>query len=393
MLSKAQTWEQKANFPGAGRHNAVSFSIGNKGYIGLGNNTSLVDFTDFWEWDQASNTWSPIAGFPGAARESAASFSIGKKGYVVCGYTTNHTTNELWEWDGDVNSPTYNVWTRKTDFPGTGRVEPVAFSMGKKGYIGTGSYTQDFWEWDGDTASASYNTWTQRANFGGGYRGWATGFTCGTKAYIGLGTDGSYFRKDFWEWDGDINSPTYNSWTQLPNFPGDSRTDAIGVSIGNKGYVGLGIDSTNLLNSQGFWEWDQTSHSWSQKINFAGTGRQSAEAFVIGNKVYVGVGYDNSSTNDFWEYCDTCSIVTNTKINTEKEIQFYPNPATDNIQLCNVSPGKTLVINLYGIAGQKIRTVKPIDRIMDVSDLEDGVYFFEVKTTERMFARKVIIKR
>lgn len=60
-------------------------------------------------------------------------------------------------------------WTQKADFGGIERVDAIGFSIGTKGYIGTGRNSNtaaeyvDFWEYDPST-----NTWTQKADFGGG---------------------------------------------------------------------------------------------------------------------------------------------------------------------------------------------------------------------------------
>ena len=55
----------------------------------------------------------------------------------------------------------------------------VGFSIGTKGYFGTGSigsWVNDFYEWD-----QASNTWNQKANFGGTTRYVAVGFSIGTK--------------------------------------------------------------------------------------------------------------------------------------------------------------------------------------------------------------------
>lgn len=74
--SFSQTWTQKDNFSGQARYCAVGFSIGTKGYIGLGINSMLTEFDDFWEWNQTTNTWTQIADFPGIVRDAASGFSI-----------------------------------------------------------------------------------------------------------------------------------------------------------------------------------------------------------------------------------------------------------------------------------------------------------------------------
>src|SRR5437870_3933251 len=77
------TWVQKASLQ-SGRNSGVGFSIGTKGYIGLGNN-----YIDFWEYDPNTNTWTQKANFAGNARSGAVGFSIGNKGYVGTGSNLN----------------------------------------------------------------------------------------------------------------------------------------------------------------------------------------------------------------------------------------------------------------------------------------------------------------
>lgn len=48
LAQAANTWEQKADFGGAGRDGSYSFSIGNKGYIGGGFLGGGVFQNDFW---------------------------------------------------------------------------------------------------------------------------------------------------------------------------------------------------------------------------------------------------------------------------------------------------------------------------------------------------------
>ena len=46
------TWMAKQNLTGTARNAAIAFSIGNKGYVGIGDNGSAVAVSnDFWEWN------------------------------------------------------------------------------------------------------------------------------------------------------------------------------------------------------------------------------------------------------------------------------------------------------------------------------------------------------
>ena len=110
-------------------------------------------------------------------------------------YTDNNTFNRKWNFANDIvtgNITLYakwqtGVWTQKADFAGGGRNGAVGFSIGNRGYIGTGvdnagGVRNDFWEYDPVS-----NIWTQKANFAGGVRTYAVGFSIGNKGYIGTG--------------------------------------------------------------------------------------------------------------------------------------------------------------------------------------------------------------
>ena len=158
------------------------------------------------------------------------------------------------------NSHAQDTWTQKADFGGTGRYGAVGFSIGSKGYIGTGNdasgpfgYVKDFWEYDPAT-----NAWTQKADFGGGDRGFAVGFSIGSKGHIGTGI---FAGNDFWEYD-----PATNAWTQKADFGGTARWLAIGFSIGDKGYIGTGSDFSGFVTKE-FWEYDPATNAWTQKAD------------------------------------------------------------------------------------------------------------------------------
>ena len=186
-------------------------------------------------------------------------------------------------------------WTQKANFLGVGRLGAVGFSIGDKGYVGTGydgSMQGDFWEYD-----PLADTWTQKADFGGSPRWKAMGFSVGNKGYLGLG---SPQMQDIWEYD-----PIGNTWVQKGNFGGVGREHPIGFSIGNKGYAGLGANSGEL---QDFWEYEPLTDTWTQIADYGGSARRGTSVFVIGGKAYVGTGYDGSYINDCWSY-DTLSNV------------------------------------------------------------------------------------
>jgi len=340
-------WTFLPNSP-AVRNYGVAFSIGTKGYFGLGEAFSgsfSPVYNDLFEFDGTS-TWTTILPYlpNGEKRTAAVSFSIGTKGYIGLGIS-NINSSSWWEVD-----PVTNVWTQKANFIGNPRANATAFSIGSKGYVGTGKSSsgteyKDFYEYNPAT-----NAWTQLANFGGVEREGAVGFSIGTKGYIGTGRTGSFNLSDFWEYN-----PSTNAWTAKASLSSAiARTEACGFSIGSKGYISCGIQSgtyfqdlreynpqTNTWtlkaalpvarqfaasfstgnkgfisggsNSSGIlndlWEYDQTTNAWVQRASFSGIPRYNATAFAIGGKGYLGSGNDAGEIfNDFWEYNTVCVV-------------------------------------------------------------------------------------
>jgi N-acetylneuraminic acid mutarotase len=189
---------------------------------------------------------------------------------------------------------TAKSWKKIAPLDMLGRSRAVGFAIDGKGYVGTGTMTHvyaellnDFWQYDSDE-----NKWTRKADIPGVARLNAVGFNIGEKGYIGLGGNHSnVLFKDFWEY----NSTT-DSWLKMPDFPGEARAGAIGFSIAGNGYVGMGwgFGHTNDL-----WKFDPVSQAWTKETEYPGTGTDGMVCFAVGNKAYIGSGFP---VNDFWEY-------------------------------------------------------------------------------------------
>lgn len=248
----------------------------------------------------SQGTWVKKADLPGAKRSGAVAFSIGDKGYLGTGSGNGLSGfySDLWEWD-----QASDTWTQKANFPDTARSYAVAFSLGSKGYVGTGynynvgGYYIDFWEYD-----PALNIWTQKANLPGPTRAGATAFAIGNKGYVTTGSGHPVFYNDLFEYDA-----ASNTWTQKANLPVPGWAFAAAFSIGHKGYICSGTGANIVYNHM--WEWDQISNSWTQKANLPSIKRDDAIGFSIGNYGYVGLGDSlNFQTgkwlplSDFWKY-------------------------------------------------------------------------------------------
>ena len=250
----------------------------------------------------SQGTWTQKANFGGAKRCGAIGFSIGNKGYLGTGVGAIYNMlNDFWEWDQSTD-----VWTQKANFPDTTVCWATGFSIANKGYIctgfnwATGQMYNDLWEYD-----SALNTWKQKASFPGTRRNGAVVFTIGFKGYMGTGQDdNANMTNDFWEYDA-----VSDTWNQKANFPLQGRAWAVGFSIGNKGYACSGAKTSICTGYKDFWEFDPATNVWSPKATLPTRIRDNATGFSIGNFGYIGMGdsvcgNQNNSINlfDLWQY-------------------------------------------------------------------------------------------
>jgi len=245
-------WTRKTDFPGKERGSAVAFSIGNKGYVGLGFGDN-DRFSDLWEYDPAADRWKQKASLPAVGRDHSGAFAIDGIAYVFGGTKGETAGNddfvkEVWAYD-----PATDIWTRKADMP-EGTAAPACFALNGKGYFGTGILTvvpyalsRVFWEYD-----PKPDRWTRKADFPGAARFKAVGFAFGGKGYIGTGIEevgesSAKMAGDIWEYD-----PAANAWSPKPAFPGPARGASVGFVIGGRIYLGTGMDSGRKTLSD-FW--------------------------------------------------------------------------------------------------------------------------------------------
>lgn len=132
-------------------------------------------------------------------------------------------------------------------------------------------------------------------------------FTIGDRAYVGTGMNsgfsisGSFF----------AYNATINSWEDIADLPvGEERQYATAISHNGKGYVIGGINSANQeLND--IWEYDPVSDLWTEKTSLPGIGRSGSSCFVLSDTIFLVGGkesqigplnhvYAYSISNDNW---------------------------------------------------------------------------------------------
>ena len=277
--------------------------------------------------DKNNLAWEKMGEFPGYIRIEAAGFWIGEKfytgmgfGYLDDNYQILDNLNDFYEYDVSTGA-----WTRKSDFPGTGRKAAASFSTGGKGYIGFGQSLvncdqncemaeyKDLWEYD--PISDHWELVGTYDQVPEGLTGYSRAYDINGKVYITLGYE-------LWVFDS-----ADRSFTMICELP-DRMLLTTGFTINGKIYLGTG--GTPEL-SKAFYEYDPSSDIWTRKADLAGKSRRFASAFAFKGKGYISCGagsveispgyFQTVGLTDTWSY----------------------DPGTDSWTRCNDYPGAAFI--------------------------------------------------
>ena len=246
--------------------------------------------------DDTIGNWTEMSTFNEEPRSSAAAFTVGNRGYMGTGFDGDDYLNDFWAYDMETNS-----WQQLADFPGIARSSASSFAINNQGYIGTGfngdtnEELSDFYRYD-----IASNTWAQIEDFGGTPRYGAVGFSSNTNGYVGTGFDGDGDKKDFWKYN-----PATDSWEELFGFGGDKRRDGITFKIGDDVYLLSGV--SNGIYQEDFWVFDTNTESWMvledlDEDDDNSILRANAVGFSINGLGYIACGELGSAINSVYEY-------------------------------------------------------------------------------------------
>lgn len=219
------------------------------------NEISTVNTTFF----NVTSPWKKLTDYPGSGLSDATSFTIDNKVYICTGTIPGDYSigsNQLWEYN--IKN---NTWTRKKDLPSFGRYGAIAFSIGQKGYVGTGHLlspdqsgpVNDFWEYD-----SLNDSWKQIAVLPSTARQKANAFSFNGKGYVGMGHEmyGYNLFSDWWSYE-----PETNSWVQLESFPGHRREFAHTFVFNGCLYLFGGTNSRQLFEPD-LWKYSFENDTW-----------------------------------------------------------------------------------------------------------------------------------
>lgn len=314
---KMGDWEKTESFGGKPRSGSVSFTIGDRIYVGSGIDADNYELNDFWSFD--GGQWREMASLPvEAARFGAVAFSDGKYGYVGLGYAkkknSDVSVDPEWFKDFYKYDPAANSWTKIADFPGAVRRFAVGFSINGIGYVGTGygegktGVYKDYFSYNPAT-----NTWDSSLGGFGEPREGATAFVIGGTAYICLGTEGNSPVRDVIKFT-PADAQPFSLAEPLKDKDGQSFDDdynkipryyAVSFVVKNKegldrAYVATGTNGSLLRTC---WEFRPEKDRWEEMTEFPQS-RMQGVAFTLNNIGYVTLGGTSVAENTA-KYRDT----------------------------------------------------------------------------------------
>lgn len=318
-------WSRSYSFGGYPRTGAVTFTIDDVVYVGLGINNELDEkdktLKDFWMYKD--RIWTRIADFPGEGRYGAVAFVVNGIAYVGTGFRpAQENTDEIYYSDFYSYNPATKEWSQSpaTNLPKeeNGEVIPrrdaIAFSVNGKGYVGTGitkgaRVIKDLYSFDG-------SNW-ESVGFPGDARCGASVFVIGQKAVICLGSGAS---SGNYRYDVNIYDASTGQWMENIH----PLVDQDGIGYDNdynriprayavaftsnrdgkmKGYIATGNGSYGNT----CWEYDIERDRWDEVTELPNmmSKRAYAVGFSVDNYGYVtlgGSGVGNVIDADMWKF-------------------------------------------------------------------------------------------
>ncbi|WP_293957209.1 MULTISPECIES: Kelch repeat-containing protein [unclassified Sphingobacterium] len=304
---KTTEWSAQAAFSGDPRSGAASFVIDNKVYATTGLINNKVRAVDVQKFDADKKSWISLptsSNFPGIARSGAVGFSIGKIGYVGSG--TDDGTNALSDFYS-FDSAT-ETWKKIADLP-IALNGAVAFSVGGKGYVGTGATngTQGgsknenrFFEYNPAT-----NVWTEidAVTFPNKVTG-AFAFVINNVAYVGGGVSSYGYGEALRQFDGKSGWITRNSLKRSDGtYSYDlTRSNAATFAIGDNGFLVGGLRNSVAQNTT--YKYVASGDYWTtENTALAGSARYNAISFAIGSNGFISTGLNGTNPlDDTWMF-------------------------------------------------------------------------------------------
>ena len=235
--------------------------------------------------------WEEKKFFPGETNSSYGGFVISN--YYYAGFSSRDDSDEnLKFWKINIDN---NKWEEIEEFEGDPVINAVTLSLNNRAYVigGTRLYYRSFASDQFYVYNPDEDEWDDLDDFKGRARKNAMGFTLNNKIYYGLGEN----RSDIYEYD--VNK---EKWKELKtDLPKDlrKRENAITFTSSGEAYIGFGTEK-EFKND--LWKYNPEEDSWVQLSSFPGSGRVVSCLFKLENKAYFVGGNNGNGIAEHWIY-------------------------------------------------------------------------------------------
>lgn len=105
----------------------------------------------------------------------------------------------------------------------------------------------------------------------------------------------------------------------------------------------------------------------------------------------IEIHHNNTGCYNQEEVEEACLTISVSEINSDSEMNIFPNPANKDIFISGLKTASVIEINLYNQFGEKVLTsILPSEKI-DISSINSGFYIVEIITSKTRIIEKLII--
>ena len=166
------------------------------------------------------------------------------------------------------------------------------FAVEGTGYLVAGQTPEGF-----STAMYAYdpsaNSWSALPDFPGEPRGYTIGDVWAGDAWMGFGLNDDGALNDLWKYDA-----SEGTWTEMASCPCEARYHP--AFIAYEGHIYMGLGSGNGMDLNDWWDYDMASNTWSQKPSLPAPGRHHPYQFALDGVIYTGFGHNGPDIFNTW---------------------------------------------------------------------------------------------